>query len=159
MYYKHTFHYHCTLIGYIYICSYFPSNIKHIVRKLYVGVDGQNVTIVTNPAGVPVDGQNNTFDYPILTKVILMCMTTADGSPANVTSYRWDAINCYNDSHDVNNSCFYGRGQTNQIITGNNLRAEDAGTVSCTATIDGTDYTSDPLTLRISGELDIYTFK
>ena len=108
---------------------------------LYVGVDGQTVTIVTDPAGVPVDGQNNTFDYPILTSVTLMCIaTTADGSPANVTSYRWTHSNgiglIFTNSH---------------AITFDNLLANDAGTVSCTATIDGTDYISDPLTLRISG--------
>ena len=101
---------------------------------------------------MPVDGQNNTFDYPILTSVTLMCIvTTADGSPANVTSYRWNVINCYNDTGVY--PCFYSQNQTGQNITGNNLRARDTGTVSCTATINGTDYISDPLTLRISGEL------
>ena len=117
-----------------------------------VGVDGQTVTIVTDPAGVPVDVQSNTFDYPILTSVTLMCIATAaDGSPATVTSYHWNAINCYGDSDYY--PCFYSHGQTSQNITGNNLRAQDAGTVRCTATIDGTNYTSDPLILRISGEV------
>ena len=83
-----------------------------------------------------------------------MCIaTTADGSPAIVTSYHWNVINCYVDSS--NYPCFYSQGQTGQNITGNNLLANDAGTVNCTATIDGTYYTSDPLTLRISGELRI----
>ena len=121
---------------------------------LYVGVDSQIVTIVTNPAGVPVDGQNNTFDYPILTSVTLMCIATAaDGSPATVTSYHWNAIECYNNSRSVDDPCFYDNGQGGQNITGNNLRARDTGTVNCTATINGTNYTSDPLMLRISGEL------
>ena len=120
----------------------------------YVGIDGQNVTIVTHPAGVPVDGQNNTFDYPILTSVTLMCIATAvDGSPANVTSYRWNVVNCYNDTGDY--PCFYSQNQTSQNIT-HNLLARDSGTVNCTATIDGTNYTSDPLTLRISGKLGKY---
>ena len=119
-----------------------------------VGVDGQTVTIVTDPAGVPVDGQNNTFDYPILTSVTLMCLATAaDGSPANVTSYHWNVIDCYVDSGDY--PCFYSGNKTGQNITGENPIANDAGTVSCTAIIDGTNYTSDPLTLRISGELYI----
>ena len=118
----------------------------------YVGVDSQTVTIVTDPAGVPVDGQYNTFDYPILTSVTLMCIATAaDRSPANVTSYHWNVINCYDD--DGVYPCFYSQGQTAQNITGYNLLAIDAGTMNCTATIDGTNYTSDPLTLRISGEL------
>ena len=125
----------------------------------YVGVDSQNVTIVTDPAGVPVDGQNNTFDYPILTNVTLMCIATeADGSPANVISYHWNVISCY-DSHDILNPFFNSSDQTGQNIIGNKLLAQDAGTVSCTATINGTDYTSDPLTLRISGELNHFVFK
>ena len=120
---------------------------------IYIGVNGQTVTIVTDPAGVPVDGQNNTFDYPILTNVTLMCIaTTADGSPATVTSYHWNVISCYNDS--VISSCSRADGQTTQSITNSNLKAQDAGTVSCTATINGTNYVSDPLTLRISGELN-----
>ena len=124
---------------------------------MYVGVDGQTVTIVTDPAGVPVDGQNNTFDYPILTGVRMTCMvTTADGSPATMTSYRWNTMNCYNNSHGVSNRCLNAQDRTNRSIVGNNLRARDAGTVSCTATINGTNYTSDPLTLRLSGELSRY---
>ena len=84
--------------------------------------------------------------------VTLICIVTAaDGSPATVTSYYWNVVNCYGDSGDYN--CFYSQGETGQNITGNNLQANDAGTVSCTATIDGTNYTSDPLTLLISGEL------
>ena len=117
----------------------------------YVGVDGRTVTIVTDPAGVPVSDQDNTFDYHILTNVTLMrIVTAADGSPANVTSYHWNVIKCYTILNDL---CFY-RDQTRQNITADNLLARDAGTVNCTATISGTDYTSDPLTLRISGELN-----
>ena len=114
---------------------------------------GQIITIVTNPAGTPVDGQPGTFDYPILTSVTLMCMAiAADGSPVIVTSYRWTASECYTRAGGVENPCFYDNNPTGQNITGNDLLAPDAGTVTCTATIDGMDYTSDPLTLRISGE-------
>ena len=37
-------------------------------------------------------------------------------------------------------------------MTGNDLNAEDAGTITCIVTISGMDYTSEPFTLRISGE-------
>ena len=118
-----------------------------------VGVHGQNATIVTDPAGTAVDGQPGTFDYLILTSVTLMCMATAsDGSPVTVTAYSWTATNCYTRTDGVRDPCFYGNNPTGQNITGNNLLAPDAGTVTCTVTIDGMDYTSDPLTLRISGE-------
>ena len=69
--------------------------------------------------------------------------TASDGSPVTVTFYGWTATNCYNRTGDVQNPCFYSSG---------GILAPDAGTVTCTATIDGTVYTSAPLTLRISGE-------
>ena len=130
------------------------SIIAYLTLYLIGGVHGQNVTIVTDPAGIPVDGQPGTFDYPIFTSVTLMCMATAvDGSPVTVTAYSWAAEDCYTRSGGVLNPCFYSlNNPTGQNITGNNLLAPDAGTVTCTATIDGMDYTSDPLTLRISGE-------
>ena len=82
-----------------------------------------------------------------------MCMATPlDGSPVTVTSYRWTAIECYTRSGGVLDPCFYSIYSTTQNITGNDLLATDAGTVTCTATIGGMNYTSEPLTLHISGE-------
>ena len=82
-----------------------------------------------------------------------MCMATAvDGSPVTVTSYSWIASDCYVRSGGVLNPCFYSVVTSGQNITSSGLLATDVGTVICTANIDGMDYTSDPLTLRISGE-------
>ena len=112
-----------------------------------------NVTIVTEPEGTPVTGSNDTFDYPILSSVSLLCMTTtADGSSVTVTSYSWTATNCYSHTDGVNDPCFYSGGRTGYNVTGADLLAQDAGTVICSATVDGINFTSDPLTLRISGE-------
>ena len=125
------------------------------VQFTYVYLTGLNinVTIVTNPEGTSVNGSNNTFDYPILTSVSLMCIVTIpDGSPITATSYSWTATNCYNRTGGVQSPCFYSGGRTGNIITGDSLLAPDAGTVTCTATIAGVDFTSDPLTLRISGK-------
>ena len=117
-----------------------------------IDVDSQCVTIVTDPPGIAVNGQPNTFDYPILTNVTLMCMatTTADGSPANVTSYYWTAIKCY--YYYYYYYCYYSGYHKGQNLTSNDPLARDAGTVICIATIDGTNYRSNPLTLRISGK-------
>ena len=41
--------------------------------------------------------------------------------------------------------------QTTQNVSEDDLLARDAGTVTCTATINGVEYTSGPFTLRISG--------
>ena len=82
-----------------------------------------------------------------------MCMaTTEDGSPVTVTSYSWTASDCYTRSGGIGYPCFYSYNPTGQNVTSTGLLAPDDGTVTCTATIDGMDYTSDPLTLRISGE-------
>jgi len=106
------------------------------------------VTIVSNPVGTPVSGSANTFDYPILSSVTLTCMV--DPSPPADTTYLWNTQDCFTNDRLTTPSCF-PTGQMTQSVTGNNLLAEDAGTIACTVTIGGVDYTSRPLTLRISG--------
>jgi len=79
-------------------------------------------------------------------------VTPSDGGSTifTVTRTKWDTTGCFtNDLHNTP-TCF-PNGQTTQSVTGNNLLAEDAGTITCTVTIGGVDYTSGPLTLRISG--------
>jgi len=111
------------------------------------------VTIVNNPAGTPVSGSTNTFDYPISSSVILTCMV--DPSPPAGTTYQWNTGGCFtNNAHNVP-TCF-PTGQTTQSVIGNNLLAEDTGTITCTTTIHGLEYTSRSLTLRISGIHVIY---
>ena len=79
-----------------------------------------------------------------------MCMVAATNvSSHTVTSYYWTAMNCYTHNYGVYDPCFYSGNRREQNITGYDLLAQDAGT----ATIDGVNYTSDPLTLRISGKI------
>ena len=106
------------------------------------------VTIVSSPAGTPVSGSTNTFDYPILSSVTLTCMV--DPVPLISVMYSWDTTNCYTNA-GYSGGCFPD-GQVTQSVTGNDVTAEDAGTITCTVTISGSDYTSEPFTLRISGE-------
>ncbi|XP_065910263.1 uncharacterized protein [Dysidea avara] len=111
------------------------------------------VTIVGNPAGTPVSGSTNTFDFPILSSVTLTCIvTSSNGLMLDVTNYQWNTTGCYTtvDRNSGNPTCFPD-GQTTQSVTGSDLTAEDAGIISCTVTIGGDVYTSIPLTLRISG--------
>ena len=120
------------------------------------GIDGQfTVTIVSNPAGTPVSGSTNTFDYPILSSITLTCMV--DPIPSSSVTYQWNTTGCYThtSSNNSNPQCF-PHNQSTQNVTGNNLNAEDAGTITCTVTISGSDYTSEPFTLRISGEQLVY---
>ena len=116
-----------------------------------------HISIISNPVGTPVNGSNNTFDYPILTSVSLLCnVTVPDRSPVTVTSYSWTANDCYDHTGGVQTPCFYSGGRTGYNITGNSLLAPDAGTITCTATIDGVNFNSDPVTLRISGKDSLY---
>ena len=115
-----------------------------------------NVIIVSSPAGTPVSGSTNTFDYPILSSVTLTCMV--DPTPSSTVTYQWNTTGCYTNSkftHHSNPQCFPHSWIT-QSVTGNNLNAEDAGTITCTVTISGSDYISEPFTLRISGEQLVY---
>ena len=129
------------------------------------GVDGQSsgddpftITIISSPSGTPVNEYNNTFDYPILSSVTLTCnVTSNDGSLFTVDSYRWNTTGCYThpNFNSGNPRCF-PHGQNTQNVSGNNLNAEDAGTITCTVTINGSDYISEQFTLRISGEQLVY---
>ena len=79
---------------------------------------------------------------------------TSDGSTFPVTNYQWNTTACYtHPDHNSGNPTCFPTNQTTQSVTGNDLTAEDAGTITCTVTIGGVDFTSEPLTLRISGML------
>ena len=73
------------------------------------------------------------------------------------SSYQWDTAGCYTNAQFTgsNPECF-PYGETLQDVTENNLNAEDAGAVICSALINNVRYTSEPLTLRISGEQLVY---
>ena len=110
--------------------------------------------IFSSPAGTPVSGSTNTYDYPILSSVNLTCdVTSNNASSFTVTSYQWNTTGCYTNTRFTsgNPQCF-PHGNTTQKVVGTDLNAEDAGTISCTVTINGVSFTSEPFTLRISGE-------
>ena len=66
-------------------------------------------------------------------------------------SYQWNTEGCYTHPNFSKSQCF-PHGQETQSVTDYDITAEDASTVTCTVTINGSDYTSEPFTLRISGE-------
>ena len=119
---------------------------------LYTYVDV--VTIVSSPAGIPVSGSTNTFDYSILSNVTLTCMVNP--LPQLSASYTWNTAQCY--QHNAYSGMCFAHNQRTQSITGTDLTAEDAGTITCTATINGMEYTSGPFTLRITGKIICHTY-
>ena len=93
-----------------------------------------------------------------MSSVTLTCNVTSDDrSSFTVTSYQWNTTGCYThpNSNSGSPSCF-PHGQTTQNVTDDDVTAWDAGTITCTVTISGVDYTSEPFTLRISGEQLVY---
>ena len=91
-----------------------------------------------------------------MSSVTLTCMVNP--TPSSSVTYRWNTAGCYTNSKFTgsNPQCF-PHGRTAQRVNGNNLNAEDAGTITCTAIINGVDYTSEPFTLRISSEQLLYS--
>ena len=78
-------------------------------------------------------------------------------TPSSSVPYQWNTTGCYtNNKFTGSNPQCFPHGQTTQSVTGNNLNAEDAGTITCHATINGVEFDSEPFTLRISGEQLVY---
>ena len=75
-------------------------------------------------------------------------------SPSTTVTYQWNTTECYtNPNFNNGNPRCFPNGLTTERVTGIDLTAEDAGVITCTATIDdGTAYVSGPFTLRVSGE-------
>ena len=113
------------------------------------------LTIVSNVDGIPADGSSNMLDYSVLNSITLTCMV--DPSPSYTIDYQWNTTGCYTNINynDGVPSCF-PHDQTTQNVTDNDLTAEDAGTITCSVTVDGVVYTSDPITIRVSGKICQY---
>ena len=90
-----------------------------------------------------------------MSNVTLTCMVNP--TPSSSVTYQWNTDHCYTHTRFTggNPQCF-PHGQTIQSVNASNLLAHDAGTINCTVTISGSDYTSEPFTLRISGEQLVY---
>ena len=94
-----------------------------------------------------------------MSSVTLTCNVAAnDGSSFTVTSYQWNTYGCYTNHKFTgiysNLQCF-PRGRTMQNVT-DYVTAHDAGAIVCVVRINNRDYTSEPFTLRISGEQLMY---
>ena len=75
---------------------------------------------------------------------------SSNGPIPTMINYQWNTTECFNNTMHNNPTCF-NTDRTGKNITVNNLLAEDAGTITCTVTIGDDNYTSTPLTLRVSG--------
>ena len=103
-----------------------------------------DVTIVSSPAGTPVNGSTNTFSYRILSSVNLTCDT--DPAATSSTNIAWTTDGC--------TECFPSS-QTTQIVTESALTPNDAGTFTCSAEEGGDNYSSDPFILVVDCKLAV----
>ena len=119
-------------------------NEKSLYYIIYVGSPSfTNVTIISSPAGTPVSGSTNTFEYRILSSVNLTCYTEPAASSS--ATFVWDDGGC--------TTCFPSN-QTTQTVAESSLTLHDAGTFTCTVTEGGnTSNSSDPFTLRVDCKL------
>ena len=80
-----------------------------------------------------------------------------DPSPSSSATYQWDTMQCYtHPNHNGGSPSCFPHDQETQSVTDNSVTAEDAGTITCTVTVSGNDFTSEPFTLRTSGEQLVY---
>ena len=114
---------------------------------------GPQISVVSSPDGVPVSGADNTFEYPVLSSVELTCRVGPPTDPDVRVDYSWNTMGCYTHSRYNGKDCFPSNNSMAQSVTGFELTAVDAGTVTCTAQIYGDEYTSKAFTLHISGKL------
>jgi len=72
--------------------------------------------------------------------------------PSVTVHYQWNTEGCYTNVNYNNGDpgCF-PKDQKTQNVTSNGLTAKDAGYISCTVTINGDNYSSKALSLRVSG--------
>ena len=92
-----------------------------------------------------------------MSNVTLTCRVRSNNGSLPAVTYSWNDAGCYSVSRFTNNNdrrCF-PLGQSSEIVM-DNVFAHDAGTITCTAIINGSNYTSEPFTLRISGEQLVY---
>jgi len=74
---------------------------------------------------------------------------SSDSSQVAASSYQWNTRGCY--KHPAGNPRCFPHGKNSHAVRGDDLKAEDAGTITCIATINKLEYESGPLTIRISG--------
>ena len=96
-----------------------------------------DVTILSGPAGTPVNGSTNTFSYRVLSSVNLTCDTVPPATSS--TSFAWTTDGC--------TECFPSS-QTTKVVNEDALTPVDAGTFTCGAT-EANNVTSDPFTIVV----------
>lgn len=93
-----------------------------------------------------------------MSSLSLNCLvTSSDHLPFKVSSYKWNTEECYKNSGYQSGipGCFPHQHPDAEIVYGTDLTAEDAGIISCTVTINNKKYTSDSITIHISGKVNI----
>ena len=97
-----------------------------------------HVSIITDPPGFSVDGNNNAIEYLLGSDLNLTCLVTP--TPLAGSVFSW---NC-------STGCFADM-RMEQTINVTNLTAMDSGSITCSLTVGDLDYHSEPLDLLVTG--------
>jgi len=66
--------------------------------------------------------------------------------------YQWNTAGCYtNINYNRGNPRCFPHSETTQSVSDDDVTAEDAGTISCTVTSNGVQFTSGLFTILVSG--------
>ena len=83
----------------------------------------------------------------------MTCLLTSGGLEVTANSYVWNTEHCYtNGAYRNGNPYCFPNGRTTKRVSEVDLTAEDAGTITCNATIGSTTCVSNPVTIRIRGQ-------
>ena len=95
-----------------------------------------DVTIISDPLGIPVFGTNNTYQYYAGTDLNLICSVTP--TPPSDSEFSWScSTGCFADM------------EIEQIVNVTDLEETDSGILNCSVVINGIEYFSESYDLQV----------
>ena len=101
------------------------------------------VTIVSDPPGVLVDDDNNTFEHLIGSNITFTCEVNSTLT-FNESDFVWGC----------SSGCFADMVEE-QFISITEIQVTDSGVLNCSVIIDGVEYNSEPYDLQVTGNVFI----
>ena len=105
-----------------------------------------NVTIISEPFGIPVLGTSNVYRYFSGTDLNLICLVTP--TPPSYSEFSWScSTGCFADM------------EMDQTVNVTDLEETDSGVLNCSVVVNGVEYSSESFNLQvINGEKFICTY-
>ena len=95
-----------------------------------------NVTVLSDPLGIPVFGTNNAYRYNTGTDLNLICSVTP--TPVSDSEFSWScSTGCFADM------------EIEQIVNVTDVDETDSGVLNCSVVINGVEYSSESFDLQV----------